>query len=985
MSGPTPQLNRKIVRAGAGAGKTTGLVNQIVDVYRLFISGPEKRPPRVILTTFTRKATQELRERLIKKACELEDPKLLQFVTDPSSLHVSTIHGLLSLFLRQVGHLAELDSGFQVLDERESEQLARQALREVLIDHPEGLTFFSNYGFDRILKMAKLYDSARREHGALRAATLDELRAEVEHRRTYWRKKILELAASIREEVPDKKWLEYANEWESIANDLPPDKWPRKPSKSAKSEVPEDWHARIEDFNKELKKDFDRDYWNESLWSAQVEDWRRFQPLAEQFTEVYGRLKDRQSRLDMSDLELRSLEILRARPELGAVFNANWDYWMIDEYQDTSPLQNTCLTTLIGDRPVYFVGDPQQSIYLFRGADVRVFDEAERAVVASGGEFEKRQTNYRSQPDLLRFINAFMASVSSKDFESMDSEKKEPAPRICTKFLRSDDEASELHAIVARVEELCSQGAKFDDICVLGRTHRDLMDVSTALRAAGYPTHVHAARGFSNRREIVDAQALWRFLLNPHDNYNLLVLLRSPWFLVSDGELEQWMADRPASLWKRLMNKETRPEPIERLKATLALADQHGVTRAFEDALRQAYILDLALVSDPAGRRESNLWKILAKAHALEKEGNRSLLELSQGDLVLDPLAAAEGDATSAQEPNCINCMTIHGSKGLEFEHVIIPRMGDRPQTSHTAVFCSSGGRFSFPVWSEEVGDFMASVLDVNSASEMRERELKEFDRWLYVGVTRAKSTLTLSWSSMDRESWASRSPWFNLEAGVKSGKGFQYEIVTGLVPKQDTRASTNRDVNVRKPWANLAEARAARASVTELIAKAEVKLRPGVDSAWSRWQAKALGQRIHRELEALKYSGGALREGSVEGTHAEAIEWVFELNEPPMRDLVLNGYPEWGFQVAHKHGVLEGQIDLWSETDDRIYIIDYKSGNPSRVEDAFSQLSLYAWALRRFGHKKPIELVAIYPLSRKVERRDFTASIESQWNERLG
>ena len=98
------ELSSGIVRAGAGAGKTRGLVDRVVEVYRAGV-GTDAGPPRVVLTTFTRKATQELKERLILRACREKDADLLQFVSDPARLQIATIHGLLNIFLQQVGYI----------------------------------------------------------------------------------------------------------------------------------------------------------------------------------------------------------------------------------------------------------------------------------------------------------------------------------------------------------------------------------------------------------------------------------------------------------------------------------------------------------------------------------------------------------------------------------------------------------------------------------------------------------------------------------------------------------------------------------------------------------------------------------------------------------------------------------------------------------------------------------------------------------------
>lgn len=100
MSSPTFELNNIIVRAGAGAGKTTRLTQTVLDVAQGF-KKKHARWPRVVVTTFTRKATQELRERLVTVTCRDQSQELLQYVSSPSQVFISTIHGVLNLFLKQ--------------------------------------------------------------------------------------------------------------------------------------------------------------------------------------------------------------------------------------------------------------------------------------------------------------------------------------------------------------------------------------------------------------------------------------------------------------------------------------------------------------------------------------------------------------------------------------------------------------------------------------------------------------------------------------------------------------------------------------------------------------------------------------------------------------------------------------------------------------------------------------------------------------------
>lgn len=975
MQSPTPELKSQMVRAGAGAGKTRGLVERVVEVYREF--NKSGRSPRIVVTTFTRKATQELKERLVLRACDDRDAGLLQFVSDPLRLHISTIHGLLNVFLKQVGHLSELDSGFQIAGESEADGLARRALRDTLLNHPEGLRWFQSYGFERTLAMMRKYDIESREHGGLVPATEEDLQSVAREVRDLWRSRLLDLAAGILEEVENVKWQDYAVELKTFVAQWPgygTDGLPAKPRRNPKNPEFTEWHDRIDELVPEFRDEFRKDAWDERQWPAMAAMWADLQPVAEEFSQKFNQLKEQQSRYEMSDLELLTLKILREKPFLGAVFAENWDYWMVDEYQDTSPLQVSCLHALMNGQKRYLVGDPQQSIYLFRGADVGVFAEAEEEMKAAGAKTEHRRRNYRSKPDLLHFINEFMSTVG-EDFAAMETQDLEGPTRDCAVLMHAANKDLEMQAVVSRVSELVKSGAELQDICILGRTHQNLLDASRALKHFGYPTHVHASRGFSSRREVMDAVALWAFLLNPHDNANLISLLRSPWFYTPDKQIEEWTATRPDSLWRSLVEKKVLHPILMQLGAALESVRENGVAKTFEQVLVSAFYLDLCLHNDPAGRKESNLWKLIMKARELESESTRSLLDLCEKELNFDPMESSEGDANSAQEPNCINLMTIHGSKGLEFEHVIIPRMGEPQKMSSTEVLAvdAANKKFFFPMWNDEDGKNISSLLDLAKTREQRAREAKEFSRWLYVAVTRAKNTLTFTWSDIGNGSWASRSPWFREAPGQHEKTRYSWSLLEEWSEPEIYAPSRKPKSGVRGLFKEPGQHSVERQAVTDLISKS-APIPYKKDLILNNYQARAAGQRIHKVLESLKYNPDLDFSGDT------SVEYVLSIQDPPMRELIRSGHVEWGFQVQTKQRIVEGQIDIWAKHGGAIYIADYKSGSPAKMKQAFDQLGLYAWALRKFGHKEPIELLVIYPLAQKTVKQKFDEKLFADW-----
>ena len=978
MPSPTPELRDTMVRAGAGAGKTTGLVNKVIDVYRSWPRLEGTRGPRIVLTTFTRKATQELKERLITRAVNEKDAALLQFVSDPSRLQISTIHGLLNVFLKQVGHLAGLDSGFQIVDGAQAQHMARLALREVLLADPDGMSWLEVYGFGRLLEMCRKYEKFQLQQGTLQPAAMADIDAAVKRRVDYWRRAFREVIADL-QGLSEEPWRKYAAELSATVAGwgVPDGTLPKKPNRSKKDNDLEAYHEVIDKLQKKFKDEFGRPTWKADLWPHMAASWAKFSRLANGFTERLQAVKNEQARFEMDDLELKTAEILRAQPFLAEVFGEAWDFWMVDEYQDTSPLQAEVLSRLIGTHPKYLVGDPQQSIYLFRGADVEVFRQAEVKISSEGGDTVELKRNYRSDPALLLFINDFVAALDGEfmrmQTKDVDSDGPAPPPPIAT-FFRAADPASEAQGIVARVHQLLNAGARLEEICVISRTHKTLMEISRALKEYGYPTHVHASRGFNTRREVLDAQALYKFLINPHDNMNLMILLRSPWFFTEDQQLADWMEARPHSLWRKLSALEQKPEAVERLNKGLAQIQREGLVRSFESLLRDNALIDLSLYNDPAGRKESNLWKLIHKAQTLEKQGGQSLLDLLVADAE-NPLDVTEGDAASAQEPNCINLMTIHGSKGLEFDHVLIPRMHEPPNQSITPSLHADGGQFYFPVWNDDEVKFVPSPLDFLANRQRRDREQQEYGRWLYVALTRAKKSLTLSWSGTGLNSWVDGNGWFLHPKGLVTKEDYAFEVVEEMPPAQRYQGESAAAVKVRIPFQPPQTKESEHFSVSELV---EAGKPPSTADLLKRWQAQAAGTRIHRALEALKYGGGENAESD------PAVRFVMGLEDPPVREWIETGHVEWGFQVRTQSRVIEGQIDLWAEHDGKIYVVDYKSGSPQQKETAFRQLSLYAWALRKFGHDVPMQLVVIYPLAKKVEQREFTEDLFLAWENEL-
>lgn len=1010
MSGPTPVVNDEIVRAGAGAGKTTTLVARVIDLI-LHYRSTHQRWPRLVVTTFTRKATQELRERLTIEACERDDLELLDYCRSRTMLHISTIHGVLGLFLRRYGHLMGVDPSFTFLSETGARQVRRTVLRQMLIEEPHAAELLEAFPLARLESLLHSYSEAAVLHPTMQPQSESVIRAEQNEVLQALSEQTGRIAAEILSRAQGERWRQYGEFLQAVARHLGEAHhpqgwqrlqdlqalWPNKPALT-KSETRLDTllDEQIKELNHELDQVLSDPGWSPEAAEALARLGNSFSTIAAQYDQRLLTAKLAQSTLEMSDLELLSARLLRQHPAVAEIFSEDWDHWLVDEFQDTSPLQIELLKCLIGPKPHFVVGDPQQSIYLFRGARVEIFARHEAELQSRGVAAQFRLKNYRSHPSLLVFLNDFFATLSA-DFQAMEpkSENFEPERvvacfHVAPEVDKIGGREAEYEALRAHIQTLLAQGnVELSDICILGRKNDHLLKIAQHLKAHGIPTHVHASRGYFQRREVRDALAILKFLVHPHDNKNLVHILRSPWARVADQDLVRAFQAKGPSFWEQLRASELNGHPvIQDLERFRLEVESQGFSRTWERALVHLGLFDFSHHHDATGRCEANLWKLLGTFHQFERQPGFKVLDFISNSqtTVVDTESADEGDAVTAVEPNVVNLMTIHAAKGLQRQHILLPHCDEPPPRPRTPDLACAEGVWSVTIpWGDEE-KWIYSPLAKRLAREQRERELKEHDRLLYVALTRAQESVFISWSGRAKaESWAARWRWPVTECGQFQSTHYTTQVRQGRVDEVPPYRALHTQSVIRDSWEQVSERAAEPASlslsVVDLLEGERVptRRRASEDTVVHDVARAIFGTQVHRLLELRQFDAqGSWRQlarewfGERNAEVIQAVEWVEALSEPPMATLLTKAQAEWGFQVRTNAGILEGQIDLWGEENGRIWLLDYKSGDPAYVEKAFAQLEIYAYALRRFGHRLPIELVVIYPFERQVHRREM-------------
>ncbi len=480
---------------------------------------------------------------------------------------------------------------------------------------------------------------------------------------------------------------------------------------------------------------------------------------------------------------------------------------LVDEFQDTSRRQHQLLSSLIAawpertGRTCFVVGDPMQSIYFFRDADAELFPRVKTLGLEIPQDdpllfdFVSLSANFRTAPSLVERLNQdfeqiFAAANGSGITFSAAQPAREPAPSAGPAFAlhldfvpqsghsQPDDSetvgereaahASQVDEIVAliqrhskRINQAKAGGEKFR-IAVLGRARSHLVLIAEALRKAEIPFRAVELEKLSARPEVLDALALARALLNPHDRVAWLGILRAPWCGLSLDDLHCIAGnDDPALLLRPLSDLVAERLPLlsadgraaaARVLQTIAAA---GALRAAQPAVSLGAWLEkvwlmlggAACVDSTARANLNLLWSCLDRLPGGELDVFGPGLDAALDKLTALPTSGASSDYG-------VQLMTIHKSKGLEFEVVIVPELQAANGRGKPRMLSWLERGLAEPDESGEITEFLIAPFqrkgaDRGKAKEWvdrvyREREVQETRRILYVAATRAREELHL-------------------------------------------------------------------------------------------------------------------------------------------------------------------------------------------------------------------------------------------------
>ena len=466
----------------------------------------------------------------------------------------------------------------------------------------------------------------------------------------------------------------------------------------------------------------------DALRAAAVFD--RVSQVAAEIYEALGPALQAANAMDFDDLLLHPLTLFRQHPDRLAYYSNKFQFLLVDEFQDTNKAQYELVRLMGSHGNVTAVGDDDQSIYGWRGADVRNMRDFQRDFPDT--RLVRLEENYRSTSAVLSAANAVIAENSGRIGKTLHTRRSGGESLT---LVAAADERDEAEWIVKELERRRAAGDwALEDMAVLYRTNAQSRAFEEAFRRAGLPYRLIGAISFYDRREVRDVLAYLRLVANPADDEAFLRSINTPRRGLGQSSLAI-LADAAAT-WKRpLLDTAGRADGIPELRPNVrsALRGFHGlITRLsamatdaspavlLEEILRETAFESHLLEEGPEGaERWENVRELLASAANWSEVAAPADSDAPPVSRFLTEAALLSANDKDSGDERGVTLMTLHTAKGLEWPVVVLAGMED-------------------------------GLFPLGRAAEQPDG-IEEERRLAYVGLTRAKDKLYLSWARARR------------------------------------------------------------------------------------------------------------------------------------------------------------------------------------------------------------------------------------------
>lgn len=808
------------ISAGAGSGKT----HRLTDLLHRELTTGEVRPSGVIATTFTKKAATELRERVREHLLKQGNFGLSNAM---GQARIGTVNSVCGQLIARFAFEAGMSTEQQVLEEVQASILLSRAIDAVL-DGPamsELLALVRRLGLEEDWKesLQSLVNQIRSNDIPL-ARVAGFAQANADDLLSHFPKPAAQdldalLLQAIKSALPDveaaalaggkKNTNTYLGLIKGFARNVERQVATWSEWAKLSKEAPE---AGLRPTIEPIAELAGRVAEHRGLHA----DVRRYLTLmfdlAAKALANYQAIKQELGALDFADQEHQLLGLLD-QPEVAAVLDDELDLLMVDEFQDTSPIQLALFLKLARfAKKVYWVGDIKQAIYGFRGSDTELMQAILRTLPDLGGTKEVLPSSWRSRGELVNTVNsvfshAFADSLPKDEIE-LKPERDEPltGAALANWILGGKNVGQEASALASGVRKLIDSGytiydkpcktlrpVRFGDVAILSKTNDGVKALAAALSVRGIPVAT-AQPGLLATPEATLALACLRRLNDPGDTVATAEIVS-----LADGlEPEIWVADRlrylaksgDADWWleRSIDGHPAHPmlETISDLRTTLpVLAPREALATVIAACTLPEKVVRWAPDPDCARVRLANLEALIALAEQYEDlcRSGQHAASISGLILWLGEIAQQEKDMLAEPAIDAVKVMTHHAAKGLEWPVVVLTDLAKDIKDRLWSITAQSGAAFDaqnpladrtirywpWPFGQQQKVAVADTIALTPVAESFRKSAVEESKRLLYVSMTRARDLLVLARSSRKLSGeWLDcvEAPWLLQEKG---------------------------------------------------------------------------------------------------------------------------------------------------------------------------------------------------------------------------
>lgn len=529
---------------------------------------------------------------------------------------------------------------------------------------------------------------------------------------------------------------------------------------------------------------FDQINWNKELEKKRFQSTLSFIDVYKSAKEKYQKLKELENVLDFDDLLIITYQLLENQ-NVREILSQRFKFILVDEFQDTDSIQFNILRKLTNDfdkdHNIFVVGDEKQSIYGFRNAELKVFldfkDHIKKIYEAQNEEgVITLSTSYRTTPSIAAFVNLIFTNLlqdrkvteinffQNVEYSPLQIGQENYHDASITFLISNEKEEIQSEKVARYILNLVNSKTKifdrklnasreieFGDFALLFRERQQIKDYENTFIKMNIPFVVSGGRGYYQSEEIQDWGNYLSFLTNPSNDYALILILRSPFFALSDDDIFRISLSSGNSFYEKLRNSIEKSieyqEIVSLLEHHLKISTRYNLPELLQEILNDTNYYGKIDYNHKKVKMIANVEKLIDIAQNFSTRGMEDIISFVR--YLKEAFVEVElPEATLSEIKGSVQLMTIHQSKGLEFPIVILPDF-EKPLKSSDIKFgeitINDYFGICFKIFDEATGKNIHTISSALGNQINEEINYNEQLRVLYVALTRSTEKLVIS------------------------------------------------------------------------------------------------------------------------------------------------------------------------------------------------------------------------------------------------